>query len=131
MAVEVCSYSLSLRGSPVGMHVVRTEHRGATTFLEGRLQLQGSLGQLSSTQASRVHRKRRSCIAYQETTERKGDNRNYEVEFDIKTGLVTATRGGNDTASMPYIRPYRDPLGLLDELRVLGELSEPQRIPML
>ncbi len=131
MAVEVCSYSLTLRGSPVGTHVLRTEHRGATTHLEGRLQLQGSLGQLSTTQVSRVHRKRRASLAYQESTERKGDNRSYEVEFDIKSGLVTATRGGNDQATAPYIAPYRDPLGLLDELRGLGELDEPVRLPML
>jgi hypothetical protein len=131
MAVEVCSYRISLRGAPVGTHVLRTEHRGQTTHLEGRLMLQGSLGQLTTTQVSRVHRRHKLSLGFHESTERRGENRVYDVLFDADQGLVRASRGSGDEAAVPYIRPYRDPLGLLYELRNLEPCSDPTRIPML
>lgn len=131
MAVEVCSYRISLRGTPVGTHVLRTEHRGQTTHLEGRLMLQGGLGQLTTTQVSRVQRRHNVSLGFREDTERRGENRVYDVVFDANQGLVRASRGSGDEASVPYIRPYRDPLGLLNELRGLAPSAEPLRIPML
>jgi hypothetical protein len=131
MAVEVCSYRLSLRGAPVGTHVLRTEHRGQVTHLEGRLMLQGSLGQVSTTQVSRVHRRRFESLGYREDTERRGEKRVYDVVFDASRGQVRASRGPGDEASVPYVLPYRDPLGLLNELRGLEPSVEPVRVPML
>lgn len=131
MAVEVNSYRLSLRGNPVGTHVLRTEHRGQTTHLDGRLMLQGSLGQVTTTQISRVDRKGKHSLGFREETERRGEKRLYEVVFDAERGLVRASRGSGDEADVPYILPYRDPLGLLHELRGLKANSEPLRIPML
>jgi hypothetical protein len=131
MAVEVCSYRLSLRGTAVGTHVLRTEHRGQITHLEGRLMLQGSLGQLTTTQVSRVQRRRNISLAFREDTERRGENRVYDVVFDASRGQVRASRGPGDEAAMPYILPYRDPLGLLNEIRGLEPSDEPVRVPML
>lgn len=131
MTVEVCSYRLSLRSSPVGTQVLRTEHRGGLTHLEGRLMLQGALGQLTTTQSSRVDRRDHASLGFREDTERRGEKRTYDVTFDSHTGMVSASRGPGDEASIPYIRPYRDPLGILDELRSLEPPAEPLRIPML
>ncbi|MEX2534200.1 MAG: hypothetical protein WD273_01255 [Trueperaceae bacterium] len=131
MAVEVCSYRLTLRGAPVGTHVLRTEQRGQTAHLEGRMLLQGNLGQLTTTQVSRVLRSRNLSLSFREDTERRGEKRVYDVVFDANQGLVRASRGSGDEASVPYIRPYRDPLGLLFELRGLEPSDEPTRIPML
>ena len=115
----------------MGTHVLRTEQRGQTTHLEGRLMLQGNLGQLTTTQSSRVNRQRKLSLGFREDTERRGEKLVYDVVFDSNQGLVKASRGQGDEASVPYIRPYRDPLGLLFELRGLEPASEPIRIPML
>jgi hypothetical protein len=131
MSVEVCSYRLTVRGTPVGTHVLRTEHRGQVTHLEGRMMLQGSLGQVTTTQVSRVHRRRFESRAFREDTERRGEKRIYDVTFDTGRGLVRATRGPGDEANVAYILPYRDPLGLLNELRALEPSEEPVRVPML
>lgn len=131
MAVEVCSYRLTLRGAPVGTHVLRTEEKGQTAHLEGRMMLQGSLGQLTTTQTSRFHRGRKLSLGFRENTERRGEKRVYDVVFDAGQGLVRASRGQGDEASVPYIQPYRDPLALLFELRGLEPGGEPVRIPML
>ncbi|HEX7004763.1 MAG TPA: DUF3108 domain-containing protein [Trueperaceae bacterium] len=131
MPVEVCSYRLTFRGAPVGTHVLRTEQKGQTAHLEGRLMLQGSLGQSTTTQTSRFHRGRRLSLGFQESTERRGEKRSYEVVFDAGQGIVKASRGQGDQASVPYIRPYRDPLGLLFELRGLEPGGEPAHFPML
>ena len=131
MPVEVCSYRLTLRGAPVGTHVLRTERKGQTAHLEGRLMLQGSLGQLTTTQTSRFHQGRKLSLGFREDTERRGEKRRYDVVFDPGQGLVKASRGQGDEATMPYIRPYRDPLGLLYELRSLEPGTEPVRFPML
>lgn len=133
MAVDVASYRLTLRGQPVGTHVLRREERGSTTVLDGVLHLQGSLGTATTTQRSRTHRRRHHSFWYSEETQRRGERRSYEVTFDPKSGLITARRG-NDEASVPYLRPYRDPLGLLEELRAAAAEEAPAewvRVPML
>ena len=131
MSVEVCSYRLTLRGAPVGTHVLRTEEKGQTAILEGRMMLQGSMGQLTTTQTSRFHRGRKLSLGFREEFERRGEKRSYNVVFDVAQGLVKASRGQGDEASMPYIRPYRDPLGLLFELRNLEPGGDPVRFPLL
>lgn len=93
--------------------------------------LQGSLGQLVTTQMSRVNRRWHVSLGFREDIEKRGENRAYEVVFDSGQGLVRASRGGGDEASIPYIRPYRDPLSLLNELRSIEPADEPLRIPML
>lgn len=130
MPVEVCNYRLSLRGAPVGTHTLRSEQRGQVVHLEGRLTLRGSLGQLTTVQTSRTHRRRHFSLGFREETNRRGENRVYDVAFDQRTGLVRAVRG-KDEASVPYFRPYRDPLGMLREVRTLGTDQPEVRIPML
>lgn len=93
--------------------------------------LQGGLGQVTTTQVSRVQRRRHVSLGFREDTERRGEKRVYDVVFDANQGLVRASRGSGDEASVPYILPYRDPLGLLNELRGLEPSEEPLRIPML
>lgn len=131
MPVEVCSYRLTVRGQPVGTHTLRTERRGRSVALEGRLQLQGSLGTATVTQRSRSHAQRHFSFSYEEQTQRRGDNRSYRIDFDHEQGLVRASRGSNDRAELPYLRPFRDPLSLLHQLRQLGDGEDPVRVPML
>lgn len=93
--------------------------------------LQGALGESTTTQESRVSRHDGSSLSFRETTERKGDNRYFDVVFDVEEGLVRARRGPGDEATIPLIRPYRDPLALLLQIRELGARDEPVRVPML
>lgn len=133
MPVDVATYRLSLRGQPVGTHVLRREEQGSVTALEGEMQLQGSLGALTTIQRSRTHRRRFHSLSFVEEMQRRGERRSFEVEFDAKSGLVTARRG-DDEASLPYLLPYRDPLGLLEQLRAAAteeERPEWLRVPML
>ena len=133
MPVDVASYRLSLRGQNVGTHVLRRAEQGSVSELEGELQLQGSLGASTTVQRSRSHRRRFHSLSFHEEMQRRGERRTYEVEFDAKSGLVTARRG-SDEASLPYLLPYRDPLGLLEQLRAVAAEPEPAewlRVPML
>lgn len=130
MAVEVCSYRLTLRGKPVGTHVLKTEGRGRHTQLEGRAQFQGTLGLATVQQRSRCHSQRHFSLRFREETQERTEQRVFDVTFDAQNGVVTAAKGAKDVARMPYLRPYRDPLSLLHELRSLGE-TELARLPML
>ena len=135
MAVEVCSYRLTSRGRPVGSQTLSRSERGRVAFLEARLQLQGALGQGSVVQSSRAHASRHVSQQFHEETALRGDQRQYDVRFDAQQGLVIALRGRNDRATIPYLRPYRDPLSLLWELRAAAatpwDEASPLRIPLL
>ncbi|HEX7022655.1 MAG TPA: hypothetical protein VF171_07345 [Trueperaceae bacterium] len=131
MAVEVLSYRLSLRGKPVGSHVLRTEERGRRVALEAKMMLQGSLGQHTIMQSSQAQRHPGLSLAFREEVLEGPERRRYEVRFDQESGLVKATRGANDSAEVPYLRPYGDPLELLYRLRRLGEPGELVHVPML
>ncbi len=138
--VEALAYRLTHRGRPAGRLLVRTGERGRVAVVEARLQLQGALGQATITQTSRCHAERHHSLRWRETSEGRGDGRPFDVTFDLDAGLVTATVGRHDTASVPYLLPYRDPLSLVRELRaVTAETaargrpapSAPWRIPLL
>ena len=121
MSVEVCSYRLTMRGKPVGTHVLKTENKGRLVRMEGKSTFQGGLGNLSITQSSRSAAGTHHSMRFREETQERSENRTFDVAFDETTGLVRATRGPRDVAETPYIRPYRDPLSLLNEVRNLGE----------
>ena len=128
--VEVVSYRLSHRGKPVGIQTIKTADLGRHTQLENRSQFQGTFGVGTVVQRSRCHMQGVSLRFLEETQER-SDNRKFDVVFDAKAGLVTAAKGPKDNAQAPYLLPYRDPLSLLHEIRQLGELEGPYRIPLL
>lgn len=130
MSVEVCSYRLTLKGKPVGTHVLKTLQQGRITQLEARVQYQGALGQSTITQRSRCHAARHFSLQFREETVERTGQRTFDVVFDADSGLVTATRGPRDQASMAYLRPYRDPLSLLLDVRACGD-EEQLRVPML
>lgn len=128
--VEVLSFRLSHRGKPVGSHTFKTAALGRQTQLEGRMQFQGAFGVGTVVQRSRCQPQGVSLRFLEETLER-NDSRRFDVTFDAKQGLVIASKGPKDRARQPYILPYRDPLSLLHEIRQLGALEAPRRIPML
>lgn len=131
MPVEVMSFRLTYRGKPVGTQVIKTELRGRHTVLEGKSQFQGALGNVTVVQRSRSHAQRFYSLRYLEETQERNDNRKFDVTFDTEAGLVSAVKGPKDQASVPYLVPYRDPLGLLHELRALEEPQEGVAVPML
>ncbi|UCH26479.1 MAG: hypothetical protein JSV66_02175 [Trueperaceae bacterium] len=93
--------------------------------------LQGSLGTTTTTQQSRIDRSSFHSFHYKETSTNRNGKRNFEVTFDERNGLVTAVIGKNDRASVPYIQPFRDPLGILHEVRHLDPSVEFAKKPML
>lgn len=130
MAVEICSYRLSLRGKPVGMHTLRTQRLGRIVALEAKLMLQGGLGQQIVTQTSRVDAEEHFSLSFSELLQDRAEKRQFEVTFDVERGLVRAAKG-KDGAEIPYLRPYEDPLGLLYHLRRLPAEVQRLRVPML
>lgn len=130
MPVETQSYRLTLRGKPVGTHVLKSEAKGGTVFLEGKLLLQGSIGSGTILQMSRSDRHAFASQSFREVMDVRNENRIFELEFSQKKGLVIATRG-RERAEVPYLLPYRDPLSMLHELRFLPPDAELTRIPML
>ncbi|MFA5567927.1 MAG: hypothetical protein WC972_04685 [Trueperaceae bacterium] len=131
MSVEVMSFRLTYRGKPAGTQVLKTEEQGRHAQLEGRSQFSGPLGNATVVQRSRSHAQHFFSLRYLEETQERNDNRAFDVTFDAQTGLVTAAKGSKDQASMPYVLPFRDPLGLLRELRNMDEPTEPAEVPML
>ncbi len=131
MSVEVMSFRLTYRGKPAGTQVLKTELQGRHTQLEGRSQFSGPLGNVTVVQRSRCHAQRFFSLRYLEETQERNDSRVFDVTFDAQTGLVSAVKGPKDQASMPYVVPYRDPLGLLHELRTMEEFAAPTEVPML
>jgi hypothetical protein len=128
---EVCNYRLNLRGKPIGSHILSTSQRGRLNFLEAKFTLQGQLGNVVITQRSKSHRVNFHSLSFQEDTAGKGENRSFNVTFDLESGLIKAHKSGNDVATMPYIRPYLDPLGLLYAIRQLAPEQERWRVPMV
>lgn len=131
MPVEVLSFDLSQRGTPVGTHVLRTELRGGTVHMEGRLQLSGPLGRATIIQSGRSHVRHHHSLAFREEQQKRGDNRTFDVRFDRSTGLIQAVRSGSDRAEEPLTKPFRDPLGMLFELRQQDPDATALTIPML
>jgi hypothetical protein len=140
MPVEGFTYRLNARGRPAGRLLLRTGERGRVALVEARMQLQGILGQATWNQTSRCHAQRHHSLHWREESDGRGEARPFEVRFDADTGLVTATRGRHDTATVPYLLPYRDPLSLLRELRAVTAADAtgrgaprpaPWRIPLL
>ena len=131
MSVEVHSYRLALRGKPVGTHVVKTALQGQHAQLEARSQFQGQLGVSTVVQRSRCHAAEHFSLRFSEETQERNEQRKFNVTFDSRQGLVTASKGNKDTSSMPYLLPYRDPLALLHEIRQLNDQDGPRLVPML
>jgi hypothetical protein len=130
MPTEICSYRLSLRGKPIGSYVISTSVRGRLVFLEAKLVLQGSMGNVSVTQRSKSHRFDFYSLSFQEETVMRGETRQFSMQFDSETGLVRANKSG-DVADMPYTRPFLDPLALLHRIRYLEAETTQARVPMI
>lgn len=131
MSVEVHTYRLELQGSPAGRHVLRSRHEARQTRLEGELTLEGTLGPAHVLQLSRCHRDKMTSHEFRERTRDRHGEREMRIEFDGRDGLVRMRRNGGDSAETPYLRPFRDPLSMLLEIRRLPPVDEPVRIPML
>lgn len=120
MPVEVTSYRLALRGKSVGTHVMKTAVLGDEVQLEARSQFQSASLDATVTQRSRSQVERGSSLRFREEVVERNEQRFLDLTFDARSGLVTASKGPRDTATMPYLRDYRDPLSLLHELRGLA-----------
>ena len=131
MATEVLNFELTQRGSVVGSQQLRTELRGGTVHMEARLQLSGALGRSTIRQHSRSHVRQHHSLAFREEQQKRGDNRVYELQFDRSSGLVKVSATGSRAAEQPLIRPYRDPLAMLHEIRQLDPATTELTIPML
>ena len=130
MSVEVCSYRLTLKGKPAGSHVLKTQSLGRVMQLEGRAQYQGALGSTTIVQRSRCHATRHFSLRFREETTDRGGQHAFDMTFDAQEGVVVAGRGPRDQATIPYIRPYRDPLSMLLDLRS-ADGDAPLRLPMI
>ena len=130
MSVEVCSYRLILHGRPAGTHTLRTRRLGKVIELEAKLMLQGGLGQQVVTQLSRVHAESYHSLSFVELLQDRSEKRQFDITFDTESGLVRAAKG-KESAEVPYLRPYEDPLGLLHHLRQLPAEVRHLRVPML
>lgn len=126
MSIEVCNYRLTLRGKPVGTHVVKTEESGRVRRMEARSLFQGALGGSSVVQRSRSSAEHHHSLQFREETQERADKRTFDVTFDPATGTVRASKGHKDKVEMPYIKAYRDPLSLLNEVRTLGTAAATQ-----
>lgn len=123
MSVEVVSYRLAYRGKPAGTQVIKTEVLGRVRRMEAKAVFQGPLGNVTVTQRSRSSAQHHHSIRFLEETQERSAKRVFDVQFDAQTGLVRATTGPKDVATTPYIRPYRDPLSLLGQVRDLAGTS--------
>ena len=131
MPVEVWSYRLLLRGKSVGSQVFKTLERGSVISIESKLVMQSGSGQQTVTQKSLASRDMGYSLSFQEELIGPGERRQFRLEFDQESGLVRVSRGNGDSAEAPYTRPYRDPLGLLHQVRNLGHKETSVRVPML
>lgn len=131
MATEVCSYRLSLQGKPVGNQVLSTSERGINIFLEAKMQLQGSLGNVTVNQQSKLHREKMTSYFFNEETIEGGNKRQFNVTFDYQKGLVRASRSSQDQTEMPLTQNFSDPLSMLYQLRQLKAEDAFWQIPML
>jgi hypothetical protein len=105
-----------------------TSLRGRLVFLESKLVLQGSMGNISVTQRSKAHRFDFYSLSFFEENVTRGETRQFAMQFDSETGLVRANKSG-DVADMPYTRPFLDPLALLYRIRQLNApVAEGERL---
>jgi len=121
VSVEVCNYRLTLRGKPVGTHVIKTEEAGRVRRMEAQSLFQGALGSSRVLQRSRSSVGEHHSLDFREETQERSEKRTFEVDFDADSGLVRASKGPKDRSEIPYLRPYRDPLSMLAEVRRLGD----------
>ena len=132
--VETLSYALSLGAKAVGSQVLKTSVTPRVTTLGCRALFQGALGSHSLEQSSRLLSASGDSLHFSET-DTSGEKHTFEVSFDARSGLVKATRQLGtqiERAELPYVRPYRDPLGLLHGLRGLAHGSTlRERVPLL
>lgn len=131
MSVEALTYRLELRGKTVGSHVLRRQYHDDEVYLQGRLLLQGALGDGAVTQLSRCGRGDATSFEFRERNEDSGGTRDFQVTFDAEAGLVRARRNDDERAETPYLVPFRDPLSLLQEVRAADAEAGPWRVPML
>lgn len=131
MSVEVHTYRLELQGVAAGQHVLRSRDEARQTRLEAELNLEGPLGPAHVVQLGRCHRDKMTSHEFRERTRDRHGEREMRIEFDGKDGLIRMRRNGSDTAETPYLRPFRDPLSMLLELRRTEVHDRPLRIPML
>jgi hypothetical protein len=117
VTIEALTYRLNARGRPAGRMLLQSGVRRQVALAEARLQLQGSLGSVTVVQTSRSDAREHHSLQWREALEGRQDQPPFEVHFDAEQGVVRATRGRHDQASVPYLLPYRDPLSLLRELR--------------
>jgi hypothetical protein len=135
VSIEGCTYRLSTRGKAAGKMTITSGERGRVAVTIARMQFQGALGSSSRTHTSRAHALRHHSLAWREESEEAGVAP-FDVTFDVEAGIVRANRGRQDTATIPHLLPYRDPLSLLRELRAITAAGDagpplPLRIPML
>lgn len=107
-----------------------TSLRGRLVFLEAKLLLQGSMGNVTVTQRSKCHRFDFYSLSFQEETQSRSETRQFSMQFDPDTGLVRANKSG-DVADMPYTRPFLDPLSLLYRMRHVSPEVTQTRVPMI
>jgi hypothetical protein len=140
VTIEALTYRLNARGRPAGRLLLQSGVRRQVALMEARLQLQGTLGNLTVVQTSRSDARAHHSLHWREALEGRNDQPPFEVHFDAEQGVVRASRGRSDQASVPYLLPYRDPLSLLRELRDrtahdvgrdLEPAPTPWRIPLL
>lgn len=99
---------------------MKTAVLGREVQLEARSQFQSASLNATVTQRSRSHAQRGFSLRFREEVVERSEQRYLELTFDARSGLVTASKGPRDSASIPYLRDYRDPLSLLHELRGLA-----------
>ena len=131
MSVEVLAYRLEMRGVAAGRQLLRTKEEGRHARLEAEAEVGGPLADARVVQLSRCHRDKMTSYEFVETTRDRGGERRMRVDFDGRDGLVRMRRGQDDVAETPYLRPFRDPLSMLREVRRAGPDVERLRIPML
>lgn len=129
MPTEVQSYRLTYRGKPAGTHTLTTFERNGTTFIEGRMHIQGGLRQSTVQQRSRSDSASFESRHFEESNQARGDKRTYRVERDDERGLIRA-RKGQEVVEVPALLPFRDPLSMLHELRTHGAEADLLRFPM-
>lgn len=131
MAIEICSYRLTMQGKPVGSQVISTNIRGYHVFLETKLMLQGALGKGTVRQKSKLHKDKLSSSFFNEETQEGNNKRQFNVSFDYHKGVVRASRSPQDQTEIPLALPYSDPLSLIYNLRRLSTEESFWRIPLL
>lgn len=131
VSVEVHTYRLEVRGAAAGRHVLRQERDGRDVRLEAETRFDGALGRAEVTQLSRCTSDHNASVAFVERQKDPQSTRSFRIDFDDERGLVRMQREGDDSAEVPYLLPYRDPLSMLRDLRRAAPDGTRVWIPML